>query len=344
MTTDQAIQHEVDALKSRVGETRALYREVCALLFFRFGITPTVSKLYQYVRRGSMNVPSEELRNFWVALRERSRVDLQHPGLPDSLKDSAAEAIATLWRQAIEAARAELAAERLQLQLEAETARAAREASDQALAVMEATAEQLRSDIARLQREKLSVLEELQAAQRAHSGSEARIQQMQVQLEEAATQRAAIQDGLVAELAKAREAAEAANERAAGAERRALKEIEAERQARARAESAAEAARQKLATVHDAARNQAAQQAAEMARISIALEQSTTALDGARRSNEQLTDQLAALKARLAAAEQLAMQHEAEAKGLRSVVDRLAPASAAKAGRPPRRTKSPETT
>jgi len=51
MTMETEIQAEVDALRDRFPETKALYREVCALLFFRYGITPTANKLYQFVRR-----------------------------------------------------------------------------------------------------------------------------------------------------------------------------------------------------------------------------------------------------------------------------------------------------
>lgn len=46
MSTEIEILSEVESLKAKFGDTRALYREVCALLFFRFGITPTANKLY----------------------------------------------------------------------------------------------------------------------------------------------------------------------------------------------------------------------------------------------------------------------------------------------------------
>lgn len=58
-------------------DTQALYREVCVLLFFRHGITPTANKLYQLVRKGSMSAPTEALRTFWADLREKSRVRIR---------------------------------------------------------------------------------------------------------------------------------------------------------------------------------------------------------------------------------------------------------------------------
>jgi hypothetical protein len=47
---------------------------VCALLFFRFGQTPTANRLYQLVKRGSMGTPAAVLGEFWTELREKSRV------------------------------------------------------------------------------------------------------------------------------------------------------------------------------------------------------------------------------------------------------------------------------
>lgn len=47
MRAESEILAEVETLKAKFSDTRALYREVCVLLFFRYGITPTANKLYQ---------------------------------------------------------------------------------------------------------------------------------------------------------------------------------------------------------------------------------------------------------------------------------------------------------
>lgn len=99
-----SLNAEVDALKERFSNTQELYREVCALLFFRYGITPTANKLYQLVRKGSMSAPSQALVTFWEELREKSRTRIEHPDLPETLTSAAGELIATLWRHAQEAA------------------------------------------------------------------------------------------------------------------------------------------------------------------------------------------------------------------------------------------------
>jgi hypothetical protein len=114
--TSLTLQQEIEALRTQFPETRALYREVCVLLFFRHGITPTANRLYQLVRRGSMNVPSEVLARFWADLREKSRVRLEHPGLPEALRTDAATLLSGLWERAVAQAEEALEAQRLELQ------------------------------------------------------------------------------------------------------------------------------------------------------------------------------------------------------------------------------------
>ncbi|PPC84873.1 MAG: hypothetical protein CTY35_00700, partial [Methylotenera sp.] len=83
-----------------------LYREVCVLLFFRYGITPTANKLYQYVRRGSMSAPADALNKFWSELREKSRVRIERPDIPENISTLAGDLIANLWNEAQKAAQA----------------------------------------------------------------------------------------------------------------------------------------------------------------------------------------------------------------------------------------------
>jgi hypothetical protein len=91
---------EIEALRAQYTDTQDLYREVCVVLFFRHGITPTANKLYQLVRKGSMSAPADALSKFWDTLREKSRVRIEHPDLPESLRDAAGEVIGALWLKA----------------------------------------------------------------------------------------------------------------------------------------------------------------------------------------------------------------------------------------------------
>lgn len=128
---DPRIAAEIEALRGRCGSTRELYREVCALLFFRHGITPTANRLYQYVRKGSMSTPAQVLSAFWDELRERTRVRIDHPELPEDLREAAGGLVLALWGRAQRAAAEGFAArasevERLmaQMRAEADSARA----------------------------------------------------------------------------------------------------------------------------------------------------------------------------------------------------------------------------
>lgn len=47
-----------------------------------------------------MSAPGEALSNFWSTLREKSRVRIEHPDLPEELRDAAGEVIGALWQSA----------------------------------------------------------------------------------------------------------------------------------------------------------------------------------------------------------------------------------------------------
>ena len=99
-TPDQQLQNDVDALRAQFSNTAELYRETCALMFFRYGQTPTANRLYQLVRKGSMSAPAAALGAFWNSLREQSRVKIDHADMPERLKNAAAELTMSLWREA----------------------------------------------------------------------------------------------------------------------------------------------------------------------------------------------------------------------------------------------------
>src|SRR5574337_1308711 len=110
MVTEKQLQEEIERLRAKFPQTRDLYREVCILLFFRHGITPTANKLYQYARKGSMSAPAEALNRFWTELRDKSRVRVERPDLPEEIKIATGELAASIWAQAQTAAQASLAA------------------------------------------------------------------------------------------------------------------------------------------------------------------------------------------------------------------------------------------
>jgi len=97
---ESLIQSEVEALRDKFPNTQDLYTEVCVLLFFRHGITPSANKLYQLVRKGSMSAPAEALGKFWGNLREKSRIRIENPDIPEDLKIVAGEMVGAIWTKA----------------------------------------------------------------------------------------------------------------------------------------------------------------------------------------------------------------------------------------------------
>ncbi|MGF6649490.1 chromosome segregation ATPase [Paraburkholderia youngii] len=252
---ESRLQAEIERLKAEFPHTRDLYREACALLFFRFGVTPTANRLYQLVRRGSMSTPVAVLNAFWAELREKSRVRIEHADLPAELRDAAGELVATLWKRAAGAAEDALQT----LRTEVEAVRLAAEASVAAvqtdLARTETALEQRTTTLLTAQ-VRIQELEQAQAAaaatRHALEGELARAQQALRERDAALAQARA---DFTAELDRQRTSTELAETRLQAAEKRALLEIERERAAHTRVQRELEVVQQR--TARDGERAQA---------------------------------------------------------------------------------------
>lgn len=230
MGTEASILADIESIKANDLDTQGLYREVCAILFFRYGITPTANKLYQYVRKGSMSAPAEALARFWSDLREKSRVRIEHPDLPDPLKVAAGELVASLWLQAQRGAQENLAVFRWDAQHQVTESLQAVAAADQARIAAQSEANQTREAV-RAADERILQLERNLAAESA------RTQSFENQLEAASRQQTSREAALAearrdysAELDKSRQELRRAEERLAAIEKRSLLEIDHERQ------------------------------------------------------------------------------------------------------------------
>lgn len=245
---------EIERLKAEFPKTRELYREVCALMFFRFGITPTANRLYQLVRRGSMSTPTAVLSEFWADLREKSRVRIEHADLPEELQGAAGELVAALWTRAAAAAQASLEALRLEVEEVRRAAEAAVAATRGDLERTEAALEQRTAALLTAQ-VRIQELEQAQAAavatRAALEGELERAREASRERDAALTQARA---DFAAELDKLRAGAELAQTRLEAAEKRALLEIERERTANVRLQRDAEAAAQRATRTEESAR------------------------------------------------------------------------------------------
>lgn len=237
---------EIDQLRAQFPHTQELYREVCVLLFFRHGITPTANQLYQLVRKGSMSAPAEALAKFWATLREKSRVRIEHPDLPAELQSATGELAAALWSRAVEVAQEGLAATRQETQLavadaqakqaeaEAECARLRQELTGSAAAL-----DDTRRQVGGLE-QALAVSTAACAAQQDQlRQSQQGEQRLQLALETARRDFAGELDNLRAD-------ARLAEERLRAAETRALLEIDRERGVAVRLQKELEAGARRL--------------------------------------------------------------------------------------------------
>lgn len=80
--------------------------------------------------KGSMSAPAEALKKFWEDLLDKSRVRIEHPDLPESLKTAAGDLVASLWSTAQGAAQEGLAALRSEAQAQVAETKQAQSAAE----------------------------------------------------------------------------------------------------------------------------------------------------------------------------------------------------------------------
>jgi len=264
VSTEAKIIAEIEALKVHDFDTQDLYREVCTILFFRYGITPTANKLYQYVRKGSMSAPAEALARFWSDLREKSRVRIEHPDLPEGLKATAGELVASLWSQAQAGAQEGLAVFRREAQELVTNSQRAFENADQARVAAQSEVNQTREAL-RGGDERILQLERNLAAERA------RTQSLETQIDAASRQQSTLEAALAearrdysAELEKSRLELRRTEERLAANEKRALMEIDHERQITAKIQRELQQLRENWLTNEERQRNDLAASKSEL--------------------------------------------------------------------------------
>jgi chromosome segregation ATPase len=250
---------EIELLRSQHPETQDLYREVCILLFFRYGITPTANKLYQLVRKGSMSAPAEALAKFWETLREKSRVRIEHPDLPEALRDAAGEMIGVLWQRAQASAQESL----VQLRDEARAAVVAADATVQAAAARAQVAEEALSVTTT---ELHAVREKLNGAQADAARAQGEVATLQRQVDADSAQRRelreaqnAAQERFTREIEQQRAAIVGIEERHDTAMKRVLLDVDRERGNSAKLQKELEQARRSLAEQAELHRQQVAE-------------------------------------------------------------------------------------
>ncbi|HTD06226.1 DNA-binding protein [Undibacterium sp.] len=229
LINEKQLASEIEQLRVQFTNTQDLYREVCALLFFRHGVTPTANKLYQLVRKGSMSAPAEALNKFWGDLREKSRVRIEHPDLPEALKVATADLAVALWSTAQEQAQSSLSGYRLEFQEAVSAAGAAKDAAENGQRIARQALEEMQVHMA-------AAKVTIQNLQHQLTASTAVKDSLESQLASAKNEVGAYQARLTDaaqefthELEKQRQASQLADERFRAAENRALLEVDRER-------------------------------------------------------------------------------------------------------------------
>lgn len=345
---DTSLNSAIEHLRALYPQTQDLYREVCVLLFFRYGVTPTANRLYQLVRKGSMTAPASALNQFWKDLREKSRVRIEHPDLPETLRSAAGEWTATLWKAAQAAAQESLVAYQNEAQATVTQAQAQTATAEAARRIAEQESQDAQQALSEAHK-RISTLEQQKAAADATTAAlDAQLLKVRNECETLHQRLEAARHDFKMELDKLRADAQLAEERFRAAETRALLEIDRERNATLRLHKELESTRLSAAQVserHRAELNTLQEHLGDLRQKNGVQE---GRLDAANAARQQLLDELTLLKKQL---EQSALEYatsQAETKTWREQAVQAEQAinelqEAAQAARPRRKKTQPLT-
>ena len=137
------------------------------------------------------------------------------------------------------------------------------------------------------------------------------------------------QEAFSADLALARQAVDAADTRAAAGEKRALLEIDQERQARAKTDKVVESLRAQLAQAEADDRRLRVEHAQALGPLQARVASAEAKAEELSQAKAALEAELGSLRPQLQASLEATAQYRAQAITLQSLVDRMAPASTA---------------
>lgn len=223
----------------------------------------------------------------------------------------------------------ELAALRAEARHQAHAAEIAR---DQAAAESEAARQAAVATQAQLD----ALQEVLSAERQAHAATEARLQEIRRQLDEAALQLTQARAEFGAQLDRERARADAAEERAASHEKRALREIDQERTARQKSDKLADELRAQVVAARTEVQESAVAHANAIGALRAELSAALQQVEAAVAQQRQTADELAQSRVLLQEAIRRAERAETEAETTRRLVEALKKAPAGRAGPRPK--------
>jgi hypothetical protein len=116
------LRQEIDEMRALGARRQDLSQHACKRLFFDLGVRPSVTLVREFTQTGSASDIPRDIEAFWTNLRSTLRVRIDAGALPESLQTRASELLATLFAEAHQHARTELAAERKRLDAVTEAA------------------------------------------------------------------------------------------------------------------------------------------------------------------------------------------------------------------------------
>jgi chromosome segregation ATPase len=243
-----------------------------------------------------MSAPSEALAKFWENLREKSRVRIEHPDLPEELRVAAGELTAALWTKAQAAAQSNLESQLDVAKAEVALAKSAQSIAEERASVLAADLENAHLAIEQAGQRAQELYSQLALERAARASAEDRLIQ-------ALDDKTRLQESLVearrdfgVELDRIRAAAELAEERLRASEERALMEIDRERSSVVRLQKELEAVRRSIVEAEDRYRMEARALQTELGQT----RQQLGALEGARSELQaarlELTAELASVR------------------------------------------------
>ncbi|NML63475.1 hypothetical protein HHL21_20770 [Massilia sp. RP-1-19] len=185
---------------------------------------------------------AEALNRFWENLREKSRVTINHPDLPDALKVATGELVATLWQTAQEAAHEGLASFQSEAQARISLAEDAVSRSTSNLNAARADLVALEDELRHAHDQIELLRHESTSLNSTNAALEGQLKSARADLEGSLARLDASRHDFAVELDKVRLSVKQNEARLSATEARALVEIDRERMAARQARKALEAA------------------------------------------------------------------------------------------------------
>lgn len=289
------------------------------------GARPTIERVRQKIGRGSPNTVSPHLDTWFKHLGGR----IKDPGAfsaPPEVPDPVMQVARHLWEVAQADARQDLD-QRLQVAMAAAIANV--EAEKERAAIAEAATFEAAARATRLQGELEAAGNAVEQERIARARVETELAEARLQLSRHLDQISGLTAEISAVRAEQQRLVEAADDRAAGAERRAALEIESARQGQVRAERRADAAERKLDVAQTDLRTSAANVAELGTKLEFSAQQHVAAVQSLKSDLAQTQAEAVGLRKLLAIGEISLKAAEAESAMARTLFDRFSAGSAA---------------